>query len=64
VKDAGLDFTVEGDVSDFLGVNIKRHPDGTVHLTQPHFIDSILEELGLHGKNIKGNPHLLLPASF
>jgi len=54
MKNAGLDLTVEGDVSDFLGVNIQRHPDGTVHLTQPHLIDSILEELGLHGENVKG----------
>ncbi len=30
MKDTGLDLTVEGDVSDFLGVNIKRYQDGTV----------------------------------
>jgi len=53
MKHAGLDLTVEGDISDFLGVNIQRHEDGTVHLTQPYLIDSILEELGLQGANIK-----------
>ncbi len=60
MKDASLDLTVEGDVSDFLGVNIKRHENGKVHLTQPHLIDSILKELGLQGENIKGK---LTPAT-
>jgi hypothetical protein len=54
MKDVGLDLTVEGDISDFLGVNIQREADGTIHLTQPQLIDSILEELGLHGKDAKG----------
>ncbi len=44
MKDANLDLTVEGDVSDFLGVNIKRHQDGTVYLTQPHLIDSLASQ--------------------
>jgi len=47
MKKVGLDQTVEGDISDFLGINIQHHSDGTIHLTQPHLIDSILEELGL-----------------
>jgi len=42
MKAAKLDLTVEGDISDFLGVNIDRKPDGTIHLTQPHLIDSIM----------------------
>ena len=53
MKKAGLDLTVEGDISDFLGINIQRHKDGTVHLTQPHLIDSILEELGLQADSAK-----------
>jgi hypothetical protein len=47
MKDSGLDLTVEGDVSDFLGVKIDRRPNGEIHLTQPHLIDSILELLNL-----------------
>jgi len=53
MKKVGLDLTVKGDISDFLGINIQCHKDGTVHLTQPHLIDSILEELGLQAHNAK-----------
>ncbi len=49
---------VEGDISDFLGVNIQCHNDGTVHLTQPHLIDSILEELGLQADSAKSKATL------
>lgn len=45
MRNAGLDLTVEGDISDFLGVEISRKPDGTIHLTQPHLIDQILSDL-------------------
>jgi hypothetical protein len=47
MKGAGLDLTVEGDISDFLGVKISRQPDGTIHLTQPHLIDQIIADLWL-----------------
>ena len=42
-------FTVDdqGDVGDFLGIQIKRQEDGSVHLSQPHLIDSILNDLHL-----------------
>ena len=45
IKAAGLNITVEGDVKDFLGVNIERHPDGTVKFSQPHLINKILKAL-------------------
>ena len=45
IRAAKLDITIEGDIQDFLGVNITRREDGTVHLTQPHLIDQILEDL-------------------
>ena len=47
IRDAKLDITIEGDIQDFLGVNIIRKEDGTVHLTQPHLIDQILEDLNM-----------------
>jgi len=53
MKQAGLELMVKGDISDFLGVNIQQHNDGTVHLTQPHLIDSILGELGLQADSAK-----------
>ena len=45
IKLAGLNMTEEGDVADFLGVNIAKKHDGTIHLTQPHLIDQILTDL-------------------
>ncbi len=53
MKKVGLDLTVEGDISDFLGVNIQHHSNSTVHLTQSHLIDSILKELGLTADSAK-----------
>ncbi len=53
MKKVGLDLTVEGDISDFLGINIQCHKDSKVNLTQPHLIDSILKELGLQADNAK-----------
>jgi hypothetical protein len=49
MEKAGLKLTVEGDISDFLGVQIERKSDGTIHMVQPHLIDQILEDLRLYG---------------
>lgn len=42
-----LDMTVEGDLSDFLGVNIERKENGEIEMTQPHLIQQILDALRL-----------------
>jgi len=47
MKKVGLKITVEGDIGDFLGVQIQRKSDGTFELTQPHLIDQILKDLKL-----------------
>jgi len=52
IKAIGLEITSEGGLDDFLGVNIERKEDGTVHLTQPRLIQSILEDLGLDRDNV------------
>jgi hypothetical protein len=52
MRKAGLKLTVEGDITDFLGVQVDRKPDGTIHLTQPHLIDQILQDLRLDGPNV------------
>jgi len=54
LKDAQLDITIEGNLDDFLGVNIDRKPDGTIHLTQPHLIDQILKDLKMDDERVKG----------
>ena len=60
MQKANLDITIEGDLQDFLGVNIERKPDGTIHLTQPHLIDQILKDLRLEDDNVTTKP---IPAS-
>ena len=50
---AKLAITVEGDLADFLGVNIERKDDGTIHLTQPHLIGRILEDLRMNQDSVK-----------
>jgi hypothetical protein len=52
MKKVGLDITVEGDIQDFLGVNIERRDDGSVHLTQPQLIESILKDLNLSDEKV------------
>jgi hypothetical protein len=52
-RQAKLSITVEGDLADFLGVSIDKRSDGTIHLSQPHLIDQILDDLRLNGTNVK-----------
>ena len=47
IQAAKLDITIEGDIQDFLGINIERKEDGTVLLTQPHLIDQVIKDLKL-----------------
>ena len=53
MRRAKLDITIEGTLEDFLGVNIDRKEDGSIHLTQPQLIDSILRDLNLDNDNVK-----------
>ena len=43
----------QGDLEDYLGVNISRGKDNTFTLAQPQLIQSILEDLNLTGDNVK-----------
>jgi hypothetical protein len=56
IKAAGLDVTDEGDIEDFLGVNIEKIDDDTYHLS--HLIDQIIQDLHLDQDStvIKGTP--------
>ena len=54
IQDAELDITIKGNLQDFLGVNINRKEDGTVHLTQPHLIDQILKDLKMDQDKVQG----------
>ncbi len=44
MKAVGLKLTVEGDISDFLGVQIDRVNDNTFNLSQPHLINDVIKE--------------------
>ena len=57
IQDAKLRITLEGDLADFLGVNIEQKSTNEIILTQPHLIDNILNDLGLkHVKDGKETP--------
>ena len=53
IQDTGLNITIEGDLQDFLGINIKREDNGSMYLSQPHLIDQILCDLRLADDNVK-----------
>jgi Reverse transcriptase (RNA-dependent DNA polymerase) len=54
IQSTGLKITSEANLDDFLGVNIDRRDDGTVHLTQSRLISSALSDLGLNKPNVAG----------
>ena len=58
MKDVNLNVTEEGTLEDFLGVNVDRQADGTMHLIQPQLIESILKDLRLlqPGVNMNTTP--------
>jgi hypothetical protein len=47
-----LDITIEGTLTDFLGVNIDRRDDGTIKLSQPRLIQQVLDDLRLSDENV------------
>ena len=53
MKRAKLDITDEGNIEDFLGVNIERRDDGSVKLSQPHLIKQIISDLKMDAHNLK-----------
>ncbi len=44
----------EGDLGDYLGIQISKQEDGSMTLSQPQLIESILQDLGLHQSDVKG----------
>ena len=53
-----FNLTDEGDLSDYLGINVSKLPGGRISLTQPHLIDTIIEDM----KFTKNTKAKLLPA--
>ena len=55
LKKANLEVTYEGNIDDFLGVNIKRK-EGNIKLPQPHLIEQVIKDLGLNHDKVLSNP--------
>ena len=57
IREMGTRFnmTDEGTIDEYLGVKVTHLPDGTISLTQPHLIDSIIKDMGFK-ENTKGKP--------
>jgi len=49
-----FDIQEDGDLCDYLGIQVKRHADGSMTLTQPQLIDSILKDMHLDKDNSTG----------
>ena len=47
-----LDIAEEVTLEDFIGVNIERMDDGTIHLPQPHLINQILTVFKLDDEEV------------
>jgi hypothetical protein len=56
LRAAQFKVTDEGQLSDYLGVKIEKLPEGKFKLSQPHLIDQILEDLGLHLPSTQAKP--------
>ena len=57
IKDAKLQITLEGDLTDILGVKIEWKSPNQIIFTQPHLTDDVLNDLGLrHAKDGKETP--------
>ena len=48
----GFVLTDDGDLTRFLGVEIEYKTDGSIHMTQPHLIQRILELCGIKASEV------------
>jgi hypothetical protein len=53
IQSANLNIRVEGEIQDFLGINISRKEDRSIHLLQLQLIKGILKNLWLNGDQTK-----------
>ena len=54
--DENFDFTDDGNLDKYLGVDVKRHKDGRIELTQSHLIQRFLEVIQLDPKAVNSRP--------
>ena len=56
IKDSSLNITILGNIKDFLGVNITRTDDGRLHVSQPHLIQQIIDQVHMKKATPKSTP--------
>lgn len=56
IKDANLDITEEGDIQDFIGVNITRKANDVIEFKQPVLIEKIIKTVFGEAKNVNTKP--------
>ncbi|KAL7457129.1 hypothetical protein ACHAXS_000396, partial [Conticribra weissflogii] len=56
IKSTGLDVEDQGYPSNYVGVNIHKHANGTYKFTQRTLIDSIIEDVGVQANHTKPVP--------
>jgi hypothetical protein len=61
--DGLYDMTDEGDITDYLGVNVEKLPDGNISLTQPHLIEQVISLVNFQPKT-KSKPTPASPSKI
>ena len=56
IQQTGLNITIEGDLEDFLGIQMERRNDGSIHMSQPHLAKQILDDLKMDPTQINSKP--------
>jgi hypothetical protein len=51
-----FDFTDDGSLETYLGVDVKRHKDGRIELTQTHLIQRLLDVIGIDPMTVNPRP--------
>jgi hypothetical protein len=59
-KLAGAKYDIEdkGNISDYLGIHFEETNDGKIHLSQPHLIQEIIDEVGVPNFKPRATPAL------
>jgi hypothetical protein len=57
-----FEIDIQGNLQDYLGIHINHHNDGTITMTQPHLIDSILSDLNPTDKHENKSTSKALPS--
>ena len=55
IRQTGLEVTDGGDLNNFLGVHIKKLPNGTIKMSQPTLEKQILKDLRYDNDEVKGS---------